>query len=219
MKQTFHSVADAPAYSVKQAADYIGLPAPTLRDWVGPNGLIQPAEPNNLSFTNLAEAHILKAMRRRHHLPMQGIRKALLQLRRLRKTAHPLLDESFSTDGINLCIEEEGRVLNLTKKLQEEIREFVALYLERIERDVQGRVARLYPFISRETSNEPRTVSISPSVSFGKPVLAGTGISTAVIAGRFAARDSVPDLAAEFGVTPQVLEDAIRWEMLKGKAA
>jgi len=219
VKPTIHSVADAPAYSIAQAAHYVGIPAPTLRDWVGPEGLIQPPKPNNLSFTNLAEAHVLKAMRRHHRLPMQGIRKALLQLQRLRKTAHPLLDESFSTDGINLCIEEEDRILNLTQKLQTEIREFVALYLQRIERDAQGRAARLYPFISRETPNEPRSISISPTVSFGKPVLAGTGISTAVVAGRFAARDSVRDLAAEFGVTQQVLEDAIRWEMLKGKAA
>jgi uncharacterized protein (DUF433 family) len=56
-------------------------------------------------------------------------------------------------------------------------------------------------------------------VSFGKPVLAGTGISTSVIVGRFNARDSVSDLAREYGVATAVLEDAIRWEMNKGKAA
>ena len=63
------------------------------------------------------------------------------------------------------------------------------------------------------------SISISPVISFGKPVLAGTGISTSVIVGRFNARDSVEDLAREYGVSSLVLEDAIRWEMNKGKAA
>jgi len=219
VKQKLQPAAEAPAYSVSQAAHYVGVPVATLRDWVGAKGLITLSQPNNLSFINLAEAHILRAMRRNHHLSMQGIRKALSELGRLRKTSHPLLDESFSTDGINLCIEEEERIVNLTQKLQTEIREFVALYLQRIERDANGQATKLYPFVSGENADEPRHISISPTISFGKPVLAGTGISTAVIAGRFAARDSIDVLAEEYDINKQILEDAIRWEMLKGKAA
>jgi len=56
-------------------------------------------------------------------------------------------------------------------------------------------------------------------IAFGRPVLADTGISTAVIAGRFMADDSITDLAQEYAVEIGALEDAIRWEMLKGKAA
>ncbi|HEX3966418.1 MAG TPA: DUF433 domain-containing protein, partial [Edaphobacter sp.] len=97
--------------------------------------------------------------------------------------------------------------------------EFVSLYLHRIQRDDRGRVARLYPFVVADRESEPKNISISPTVSFGKPVLAGTGISTSVIVGRFNARDSVADLAREYNVMPAVLEDAIRWEMNKGKAA
>jgi len=49
-------------------------------------------------------------------------------------------------------------------------------------------------------------------VGFGKPVIAGTGISTAVIASRFNARESVPELAQEYGLTEAQIEEAIRWE-------
>jgi uncharacterized protein (DUF433 family) len=42
--------------------------------------------------------------------------------------------------------------------------------------------------------------------------LTGTGVSTALIAGRFASRDSIIDLASEYGVNPSSIEDAIRWE-------
>jgi uncharacterized protein (DUF433 family)/DNA-binding transcriptional MerR regulator len=214
------SVFDAPAYSTMQASHYVGVPYATLRDWMRPSGLISAPQPHNLSFNNLAEAHILKAMRRKHKLSLQSIRKALKQLSKLRQTAHPLLDECFVTDGISLCISEENQIINLTQKLQTEIKEFADIYLQRIERDASGRAFRLYPFIARgDGASEPRHISISPMVSFGRPVLAGTGITTAIVAGRFASRDSVSDLAREYSVEQQVLEDAIRWEMLRGKAA
>lgn len=175
--------------------------------------------PSALSFNNLAEAHILKAMRNVHGLSLQAIRKALAELAHLRKSDHPLLDETFETDGVDLCIRDQDEVINLSKRSQREFREFVSLYLHRIQRDERGRVARLYPFVVAEREDEPRHISISPVVSFGKPVLAGTGISTSVIAGRFQARDSIADMAQEYQIAADVLEDAIRWEMNKGRAA
>jgi uncharacterized protein (DUF433 family) len=130
-----------------------------------------------------------------------------------------LLDESFETDGVDLCVREGSDVVNLSRKSQKEFREFVALYLQRIQRNEAGRVSRLYPFIIAEWEDEPKTISISPTVSFGKPVLSGTGISTSVVAGRFSARDSLQELAEEYQVDIRILEDAIRWENSRGKAA
>lgn len=219
MVPTPQSVFDTPAYGCLQAAHYVGVPNHTLARWIGEDGLIQTPSANALSFNNLAEAHILKAMRKVYGLSMQGIRKALRELAELRQTAHPLLDETFETDGVDLCIRDRDDVINLSRRSQREFREFVSLYLHRIQRDDAGRVARLYPFIVTESAVEPKSISISPTVSFGKPVLTGTGISTSVIVGRFNARDSIEDLAREYQVPAAVLEDAIRWEMTKGRAA
>jgi uncharacterized protein (DUF433 family) len=213
------SAFDTAAYGYAQAAHYVGVPEKTLRRWAGDDGLLVTPQENALSFNNLAEAHIIKAMRKTHGITLQGIRKALNELAETRQSPHPLLEEEFETDGVDLCIRDADAVINLSKRSQREFREFVALYLHRIRRDDAGRVAHLYPFIVTEEANEPMSISISPTVSFGKPVLAGTGISTAVIVGRFNARDSVEDLAREYGVPSAVLEDAIRWEMSKGKAA
>jgi len=213
------SVFDQGAYSCLQAAKYLGVSYSTLRGWTSPNGLITLPSSGVLSFNNLAEAHILKAMRRTHELSLQRIRKALAELAQARKTAHPLLDESFETDGVDLCVREGSDVVNLSRKSQKEFREFVALYLQRIQRNEAGRVSRLYPFIIAEREDEPKTISISPTVSFGKPVLSGTGISTSVVAGRFSARDSLQELAEEYQVDIRILEDAIRWENSRGKAA
>lgn len=212
------AIYDLPAYGSSEAARYLGLSPHTLSQWISVNGLIQPPIANALSFNNLAEAHVLKAMRRGHGLSMQAIRKALKELGRIRKTAHPLLDESFETDGVNLCIREDDRVINLSRKQQQEFRDLVAIYLHRVHRR-DGVATLLHPFITPDSLDQPEHISISPTISFGKPVLAGTGISTSVIVGRFKARDSVASLAEEYQIDATILEDAIRWEMSQSKAA
>ena len=219
MESITQSVFDMPAYSCLQAAHYAGVAPHTLKRWIEEDGLIQAPEGGGLSFNNLAEAHILKSMRRGYGLSLQAIRKALCELAQIRQSSHPLLDESFETDGVDLCIRYENSIVNLNRRGQTEIREFVSLYLHRVKRDNAGRVAQLYPFVVRDRAEEPRSISISPMISFGRPVLAGTGISTSVIVGRFNARDSVEELAHEYEVPAALLEDAIRWELLKGRAA
>jgi len=219
MHPTDTSAFDTAAYGYAQAAHYVGVPVKTLRRWAGEDGLFVAPAADALSFNNLAEAHLIKAMRKKHRISLQSIRRALRELAHLRKSSHPLLDESFETDGIDLCVRDRDAVLNLSRQSQREFREFVSLYLHRIDRDQSGRVVSFFPFIVAEGLDEPKSVSINPTISFGKPVLAGTGVSTSVIVGRFKARDSVDELSREYGVAPAVLEDAIRWELNKGMAA
>src|SRR5437879_3683340 len=69
-----------------------------------------------------------------------------------------------------------------------------------------------FPFVVEPRSSEPKTIEINPLVGFGKPIIAGTGISTAIIASRFNARESIAELAEEYGCTPPQIEEAIRWE-------
>jgi uncharacterized protein (DUF433 family) len=88
---------------------------------------------------------------------------------------------------------------------------FYQMHLERVEVDPKG-LFHFFPFVVEPKPSEPRTIEINPLIGFGKPVITGTGISTAIIASRFNARESVPDLAAEYGCTLQQIEEAIRWE-------
>ncbi len=60
---------------------------------------------------------------------------------------------------------------------------------------------------------EPRTVVIDPRVSFGRSVLAGTGIPTAIIAERYKAGESVDALADDYGRKRVEIEEAIRCEL------
>ena len=91
--------------------------------------------------------------------------------------------------------------------------ELIRSYLERVERDPKGVPIKLYPFMrSQPLGEQPRTIVIDPEVSFGRPVIAGTGIPTAVLAEQFDAGDDVRDLAKEYGASEEAISDAIRCE-------
>jgi uncharacterized protein (DUF433 family) len=83
----------------------------------------------------------------------------------------------------------------------------------RVEHDPSGRAARLYPFIRLTGTDQPKNVVINPYVSFGKPVITGTGLPTRVVAERFKAGDSIPQIAANYGRKEEEIDDAIRYEL------
>jgi uncharacterized protein (DUF433 family) len=93
------------------------------------------------------------------------------------------------------------------------MREVVRAYLRRIDRDAKGLPIRLYPFTRKRQLEEPRAIVIDPFVSFGRAVLAGTGISTAVIAERFKAGEAMEALAADYGRNILEIQEAIRCEL------
>ena len=76
-----------------------------------------------------------------------------------------------------------------------------------------GFALRLYPFTRKRQLEEPKVVVIDPFVSFGRPVLAGTGIPTAVIADRYKAGESIDQLADDYGRQRGEIEEAIRCEL------
>jgi len=143
---------------------------------------------------------------------MQRIRVALEEYNETEKSEHPLLDDRLETDGIHLFLHDGDEYMNLNRPKQRGFPQILSTYLRRIDRLAGGRID-FYPFIVGRDIDEPRTIKISPSIAFGRPVLAGTGIATDVIAGRFRARDSISDLAEEYGVSASIVEDAIRWEL------
>jgi uncharacterized protein (DUF433 family) len=210
-------VMEVPIYGLAEAAQYLRVPLNTLRYWVHGGGSVPPlirlatSEPSRLSFMNLLECYMLSSMRAIYDVRIPKVRRSLATLAKYVQHRHPLVEQAFQTDRRDLFIEHVGKVVNLSKDEQILIPGVMELYLERIERDPRG-LFRLYPFVMERTSNEPRLILINPAVGFGKPVIAGTGISTAVVSSRFNARESVPDLASEYGVSPKQIEEAIRWE-------
>src|SRR5258707_10144636 len=124
---------------------------------------------------------------------------------------HPLVNQVFLTDRKDLFIEQLGRIINVSKFSEQLNWDFFHIHLERVVTDPKG-LFRFFPFVREPRASEPKLIEINPAVGFGKPVIAGTGISTAIIASRFNAREPVVALAEEYGCTQEQIEEAIRWE-------
>ncbi|MCY4283610.1 MAG: DUF433 domain-containing protein [Gammaproteobacteria bacterium] len=173
--------------------------------------------PVALSFLNLVELHLLAAIRREHTVPMHKVRRAIDYLqentRNQSDKLHPLLSEQLQTDGLDLFVEQYGRLVNISMEGQLAIREVVQAALRRIKRDTSGLPVKLYPFTRSRIVNAPEMVVIDPALSAGRPVIAGTGLATEIIAERCKAGETVAELARDYGRQKTEIEEAIRYEL------
>ncbi len=177
--------------------------------------------PPALSFFNLVEAHVLNSIRAYHRVP--EIRRALLYVERELAFDRPLIRETFQTDGVNLFVEHLGRLLNVTQEGQLAMREVLAAYLRRLDFDQEGIAERLYPFTRAGAHGsleleDPKSVVFDARIAFGRLVVAGTGVPTAAVADRFVAGDTLDDLAADYGIRRELVEEAIRCQNLRRAA-
>lgn len=214
---------DVPLYPATEAARFLRLPPATLSSWFKgryyPAGgtqqwwepLIEVADPDGLllSFNNLVEAHVLKALRRKHGVPMHGVRIALDYARKqhhierlflsdeLRTVEHDESDEEECTAGA-LFLEKLGAVEQISAGGQLVIRHALTRHLARVERDEEGLPVRLFPFIA----NYPdKSVLIDPRISFGRPVLAKRGIRVSTLVDRIEAGENPGHIAKDYGLT------------------
>lgn len=111
---------------------------------------------------------------------------------------HPLANERFETDDVDLFVRRFGELINASRDGQTAIAELLRLHLRRVQHDQVGLAVRLYPFTRSRHEDQPRVVIIDPAVAFGRPVIAGTGIATASIAERYRAGESIADLAEDY---------------------
>jgi uncharacterized protein (DUF433 family) len=141
------------------------------------------------------------------------IRQAIHYLQKHFSSAHPLAEQRFQTDGIDLFVEKFGRLINVTQSGQMALRDLLKAYLHRVERDASGTAVKLYPFTRKRDLSEPKVVVIDPHISYGRPVLVGTGIPTAIVAERYKAGESIDELAEDYGRSRNEIEEAIRCEL------
>ena len=218
---------EIPTYTISEAAHYLLIPLATLRSWTvgryypvqegkrrfNPVVAVPQQHPAMLSFVNLIEAHVLDAIRRVYGVRLPEVRNAIAFLQREFKSEHPLVEQKIETDGKDLFIRSFGQLIAASKGGQLAMPELIGAYLRRIEWDEQGIASRLYPFTRKRQLDEPKVIVIDPRISFGRPVLAGTGIRTGIVAERYKAGESIQELAQDYGRRPLDIEEAIRCEL------
>ena len=176
--------------------------------------LIRPAsrQPALLSFWNLIEAHVLRSLRTEHGVSVQALRQALgyaekrLQIRRL------LLRKELCTDAGELFLERYSELIDLSASGQLAMRRVFKEHLKRVEWDEWMFPVRLFPFVSVGAAGPDHPIVIDPKISFGRPVVLRMGISTAAIAERIDAGEKIDDIAKDYDLTPEEIEQAVLYE-------
>lgn len=217
---------DQSAYTLADAARYLKLASATLRAWVigrhyptatgteRSQPLIHPPQrqPPILSFWNLVEAHVLRALRTDHGVSLREVRQALQYAEKSLHIERLLLRKELRTNAGQIFLERYGALINLSASGQLAMRKVFEEHLERVEWDAGQFPVRLYPFVSAEAQATERPILIDPTIAFGRPVVSRLYISTAAIADRIDAGETVDELAADYGLTTAEIERAVLYE-------
>lgn len=219
-------IRDQPAYSLAEGSRYLKLPTATLRAWAVGRAyptvqgarhfrpLIRPArkQPTQLSFWNLIEAHVLRSFRTDHGVSLKALRQALDFAEKELRVERLLLRKELCAGAGQLFLERYGELISLSASGQLAMRRLLEEHLRRVEWDQWKFPVRLYPFLSADLPAEERPIAIDPGISFGRPVVARLGISTAVLAERMDAGETIEDLAADYGLSFPEIEQAVLYE-------
>lgn len=217
-RPTAADIRQMPLYSAAEAARYLRLPVSTVRAWsFGQRGfrpVVDAADPEGrrLSFVNLVELLVLAAIRRQHHVKLQQVRGAVEFLQKRYPSAHPLADNQFQTNEIDLFVEKYGQLLNISRDGQLAMKEGIQRYLKLVERDASGVPFKLHLPRRADTPEPMAAVVIDPARGFGRPVLDGRGIRIEIVVERFRAGESIADLAEDYGLSGAMVEDILRSE-------
>lgn len=217
---------DQPAYTLAEAARYLKLPAVTLRSWVVGRpypkaegmGRFQPLihppsrQPAILSFWNLIESHVLRSLRTDHGVSIKALRQALTYAERSLQIDRLLLRKELRTDAGKVFLDRYGELIELSASGQLAMRQLLEEHLKRVEWDEWQFPVRLYPFLSVEATSAEKPIAIDPKIAFGRPVVIRAGVSTATIAERIDARETVEELAADYGLSVSEIEQAVLFE-------
>jgi uncharacterized protein (DUF433 family) len=222
-----------PLYTVTDVARIVGAPSSTIGEWakgytrkfkdrgtvsgdpvityLGSVGGRQPSIP----FVGLAEALVLAAVRR-SGVPMQRIRPALHQLQAEIGIAHALASRQLYTDGAEILYDygerdadpddaRELRRLVVVRNGQRVFTDVIAAYLQRIDYAEDG-----YAKLIRVPTYEHAQVVADPTRSFGAPIFERGGARIDDVLERFWAGETLGELADDFGVPVDQLEDVLR---------
>lgn len=218
-----------PAYTFADAGRLLTVNASTIRNWARGHEHFRPVltmpdddSHDAVSFFNLIEIFVLDELRRRHRFSLQQLRRSIAYMRdTFPEATYPLAEvDLFVSNNELFGRYESSALINISRGGQFALEEVLRDLLQRVEKGPSGEgIIKLYPFITKQrTPDSPRVVEVNPKVRFGRPVIAGTGVPTTVVAQRFDAGESIAKLAEEYERTPEEIEQVVRYESARRAA-
>ncbi len=157
----------------------------------------------------------MRALRTEHGFQVKGLRQAIDYAEREIGIEHLLLRQELCFDAGQLFLERYGELINLSASGQLAMRQVLQAHLKRVNWDAERFPVRLHPFVSSVSADAALAampIAIDPRVSFGRPVVISRGISTATIADRIDAGETVDALAADYDLSITEIEQAVVYE-------
>lgn len=162
-------------------------------------------------FIGFAEAYVLASFRRAG-VPLQRIRPAVDVLANEIGIGHALASKRLYTDGAEVLYDyaerrgdEDMLELVVVRTKQHQFAEVVSSYLKRIHYGGDGWASSV-----RLPTYEHADVVVDPEIAFGLPLVVHGGARVEDLVDRFQAGDSVAEIAADFDVPSEEVEDVIR---------
>ncbi len=217
-------IRERPVYTVSAVARHLGIPSGTLRHWVvgrsysrrRRSAAVEPlihatASSGLISFNNVVEAHVLMPLRSRDLGRMAAVGRAITSAQAILGVERLLLREELRTSGQDILLDRLEQLLKLSRSARAAMQHMLSASLDRIDRDDDGLPIRLYPFGPFGSANR-KTIVIDPHIASGRPVVAGTDVETATLAGRVDAGEELQAVADDHGLDAAQVMDAIVYE-------
>jgi uncharacterized protein (DUF433 family) len=218
---------ELPRYTYRDAAKATGVAATTIRawfrgqHWYGKRSVgffrpvlnrPDPAE-SRLSFNNLLEVHVLRALRTVHEVKLDKVREAITLAEKEYDVPRLLISNKLHAGGGELFLQTYSDLVHLTKSHQAVMRELFTQFLERIT--VEGAHADLlpfYPFPKNPALGTQKLILVSPFVSFGAAVISRTGVSTGTIGRRVIGGEEKASIVEDYGLQEAEFDEAVLYE-------
>ncbi len=211
-----------PAYSLASVSRLINAKPSTLRAWFrgrnyevkGERRTSAPVLPTKsgsgepLSFIDLVEAHVFQLIRKQYRIPIRNIRAATEYLASIKGDLIILAHKDFYMDSGHLLLNVKDKLISLSERGQLVDKQILESGLKQLKYGPDGYASEFFP---RTGNSEQEQFVISPKRNFGRLCVSRSGISAEIIAVRFAAGESVQDLAEDYDATVNEIEEAIRW--------
>lgn len=122
-----------------------------------------------------------------------------------------LQHEELRTSGKELFLSRYGKLINLSASGQLAMRTVFDAHLRRIEWGPLRSAVRLYPFVA-EGAGDAKPILIDPKISFGRPVVGKAFVSTRSIVDRIDAGEAVADIAQDYRLSLEAIQEAVLYE-------
>lgn len=173
----------------------------------GPDPLIHAI--GLLSFNNLVEAHILRSLRTKQGVQLDAVRRSVRYAEDQLGKPHFLRRNEWETDGKDIFLDHLCGLLTLSLSGQYALRGILDEHIDRVRYHHDKLPLKLYPFVPRRSA---RIIEIDPSISFGKPTVLGTGVSTTILVHRINVGEGVAAVARDYGLDEGQVRDAMHYE-------